>query len=118
MSDVFVHDFPYGANLQADGRTKFRLWAPAQETVSVALENGPILPMARTSDGWFEAVAVCSGGSRYRYRLADGTLVPDPASRFHRSWTRGIFGGTDSVARYFQEITPSFRRRPYQNRHR
>jgi maltooligosyltrehalose trehalohydrolase len=82
MSDVFVHDLQFGANLQADGRTKFRLWAPAQETVSVALENGPILPMARTSDGWFEATAVCGGGSRYRYRLADGTLVPDPASRF------------------------------------
>ena len=98
MSDVFVHDFPYGANLQADGRTKFRLWAPAQETVSVALENGPILPMARTSDGWFEAVAVCGGGSRYRYRLADGTLVPDPASRFQPDDVHGPSAVIDPCA--------------------
>ena len=98
MSDVFVHDFPYGANLQADGRTKFRLWAPAQETVSVALENGPILPMARTSDGWFEAVAVCGDGSRYRYRLADGTLVPDPASRFQPDDVHGPSAVIDPCA--------------------
>ena len=65
----------------ADGQTRFRLWAPAQETVSVAMEDGPIVPMARSPDGWFEATARCPAGTRYRYRLADGMLVPDPASR-------------------------------------
>ena len=62
-------------------RREFRLWAPAQETVSVAVEGGPILPMTRSPDGWFDAIAPCPAGTRYRYRLADGTLVPDPASR-------------------------------------
>src|SRR6202035_1911467 len=57
---------------------------PAQETVSVALEDGSILPMMQRSDGWFEAVVPCAAGSRYRYRLADGMQVPDPASR-HQS---------------------------------
>jgi maltooligosyltrehalose trehalohydrolase len=71
----------FGANLLGDGRTQFRFWAPAQESVSVALEGGPILPMTRSPDGWFEATAACPAGTRYRYRLADGTLVPDPASR-------------------------------------
>jgi len=71
----------FGANLLADGRTRFRLWAPAQETVSVAVEGGPLLPMTRSPDGWFDAVASCPAGTRYRYRLADGRLVPDPASR-------------------------------------
>ncbi|MEJ0019843.1 MAG: malto-oligosyltrehalose trehalohydrolase [Acetobacteraceae bacterium] len=71
----------HGACLLSDGRTRFRLWAPAQETVGVALENGPVLPMDRSPDGWFEAIAPCASGTQYRYRLADGMLVPDPASR-------------------------------------
>jgi maltooligosyltrehalose trehalohydrolase len=71
----------FGAVLQPDGQTRFRFWAPVQESVSVAIENGPVLPMARSSDGWFEAVADAPAGTRYRYRLADGMLVPDPASR-------------------------------------
>jgi malto-oligosyltrehalose trehalohydrolase len=58
----------------------FRLWAPAQETVSVAIEAGGLLPMRRSNDGWFEAVAPVPDGTRYRYRLADGLMVPDPAS--------------------------------------
>ena len=37
--------------------------------------------MTRSPDGWFEATAPCPAGTRYRYRLADGMLVPDPASR-------------------------------------
>ena len=71
----------YGAVRLESGETRFRLWAPAQETVSVAFEDGPLLPMARLADGWFEATARCAHGRRYRYRLADGLLVPDPASR-------------------------------------
>jgi maltooligosyltrehalose trehalohydrolase len=82
MSDRFAHELRFGATLLTDGRTRFRLWAPAQQSVSVVLEEGPVLPMAWSPDGWFEAVAPCSAGSRYRYRLTDGMLVPDPASRF------------------------------------
>ncbi len=37
--------------------------------------------MTRSPDGWFEAIGQAPAGSRYRYRLADGMLVPDPASR-------------------------------------
>jgi maltooligosyltrehalose trehalohydrolase len=81
MSDRFARNPPYGANLSPNGHAHFRLWAPAQETVSVALEGAPLLPMERSPDGWFEATVPCAAGARYRYRLADGTLVPDPASR-------------------------------------
>ncbi len=63
------------------GRVRFRLWAPAQETVSVAIEAGDLLPMARSPDGWFETDADVPAGTRYRFRLSDGLLVPDPASR-------------------------------------
>ncbi len=81
MKDRFSRNLPFGATVQDNGRTRFRFWAPAQETVSVALEDGPILPMTRSLDGWFEAVAPCVAGARYRYRLSDGTFVPDPVSR-------------------------------------
>jgi malto-oligosyltrehalose trehalohydrolase len=81
MSDRFAYDLLSGASVLDDGRTRFRFWAPAQEIVSVAIEDGEILPMTRWPDGWFEAVGSAPAGTRYRYRLSDGTLVPDPASR-------------------------------------
>jgi malto-oligosyltrehalose trehalohydrolase len=71
----------FGATRLDTGSVEFRLWAPAQETVSVAIEGGGLLPMRRSSDGWFEAVAPVPPGTRYHYRLADGLMVPDPASR-------------------------------------
>ena len=70
----------FGAKRMSDGSVRFRLWAPAQETVSVALESGALLPMQRSPDGWFEVTAPVEADARYRYRLADGLLVPDPAS--------------------------------------
>jgi maltooligosyltrehalose trehalohydrolase len=71
----------FGANLIAKDRTQFRLWAPAQTSVSVCIEGQEPLPMTSRPDGWFEATANCGAGSRYRYLLQDGTAVPDPASR-------------------------------------
>jgi maltooligosyltrehalose trehalohydrolase len=70
----------FGAKRLDDGSVRFRLWAPAQETVSVAIEAGDLLPMQRSTDGWFEATSKVPDGTRYRYRLADGLMVPDPAS--------------------------------------
>src|SRR5579871_5063106 len=81
MNDGFARDLPFGACLTSSTETRFRIWAPAQEAVTVALENGPIVPMERSAGGVFEATARCGAGTLYRYRLADGTLVPDPASR-------------------------------------
>ena len=98
MSNHFARDLRFGACLLADGRTRFRLWAPAQDAVSVALEGGPKLPMARSPDGWFEAVAPCAATSRYRYCLADGTLVPDPASRLQSDDLHGPSVVTDPRA--------------------
>ena len=71
----------FGANRLDDGQVRFALWAPAQDTVSVAMESGDLLPMKRTVGGVFEVVAPLPEGTRYRYRLADGLMVPDPASR-------------------------------------
>jgi maltooligosyltrehalose trehalohydrolase len=70
----------FGVTRLETGLVNFRLWAPAQETVSVAIEGGGILPMQRSADGWFSAVAPVPAGTRYHFRLADGLMVPDPAS--------------------------------------
>ena len=94
-----AHVMPHGAELKAGGGVRFRLWAPDVEQVGVALElregadeldgAGPsggrevILPMTALDGGWHELFAPgASAGSRYRYVLADGMRVPDPASRF------------------------------------
>jgi maltooligosyltrehalose trehalohydrolase len=72
--------YNFGAKRLDGGAVRFRLWAPAQETVSVAIEPGDLLPMQRSADGWFEATASVPDGTQYRFRLADGQMVPDPAS--------------------------------------
>jgi maltooligosyltrehalose trehalohydrolase len=75
-----AHDMPFGAAPRGDGQFAFRLWAPGEPRV--VLEVGEaIAPMARRDDGWHEIALAASPGARYRYRLADGVAVPDPASR-------------------------------------
>jgi maltooligosyltrehalose trehalohydrolase len=81
MPESALFEGRYGATRLGPTSVRFRLWAPAQEEVSVALENDRLLPMARSPDGWFETTADVPNGAAYRYRLSDGTLVPDPASR-------------------------------------
>ncbi|HEY6430996.1 MAG TPA: malto-oligosyltrehalose trehalohydrolase [Acetobacteraceae bacterium] len=71
----------FGPETSGDGRTRFRLWAPAQRQVGLAIEGAAPVPMQRRGE-WFEAVVPAGAGTRYRFRLDDGTLVPDPASRF------------------------------------
>ena len=80
MTNISVSAGEFGAKRLPGGEVHFRLWAPAQETVSVAIEGGGLLPMERSFEGWFEAVAAVPNGTRYQYRLSDGLMVPDPAS--------------------------------------
>jgi maltooligosyltrehalose trehalohydrolase len=72
---------PFGANVVESNRTRFRLWAPAQNKVSVAIDGRAPLAMTPREDGWFDVDADCGAGAHYRYILQDGTAVPDPASR-------------------------------------
>ena len=73
---------PHGAQWGVDG-TRFRLWAPAQARIDVVIEGRDPLQMSQAGQGWHElVVADAKPGSLYRFRLPDGLLVPDPASRF------------------------------------
>ncbi len=76
------HVMPFGAMLTRDG-VHFRLWAPGQERIDLHLEGGPVLEMSREEGGWHHLVTdQAQVGTRYRFRLADGLEVPDPASRY------------------------------------
>ncbi len=77
----FTHVLPFGATLLADGQTRFRLWAPSSETVSLDLDGQAPLPMQAEGGGWHELALTAPPGTRYRYRTQDGLAVPDPASR-------------------------------------
>src|ERR1700751_1712135 len=72
---------PFGANLTPPDRTRFRIWAPSQEKMAVAIADRPPLAMTRNDAGWFEVEADCGAGTRYKYVLANGAKVPDPAAR-------------------------------------
>ncbi len=81
---VRAHSMPFGAEVQPDGRVRFRLFAPKANEVKIAIE-GQREPLAMDSvgEGWHELVTdQASAGTLYRFVLPDGTQVADPASRF------------------------------------
>ena len=84
MPDTYrVHAMPHGAQWAAHIGTRFRLWAPAHDRIDLAVEGREPRPMESIGHGWHELVARdADPGTLYRFRLPDGTLVPDPASRF------------------------------------
>ena len=79
------HTMPFGAELLYNGRTRFRLWAPAARHVEICfLENDRelLFTMERQAEGWFELIPfVAQAGSQYLYRIDGGLCVPDPAAR-------------------------------------
>ena len=105
-----VHRNPQGAELQAGGGVRFRLWAPACEEVRVAFyapgEKGPadIVSMTAMPGGWhewFEPTA--RAGTRYQFVLPDGLRVPDPASRFQPEDVHGPSEVVDPAAYAWQD---------------
>ncbi|MGI4829030.1 MAG: malto-oligosyltrehalose trehalohydrolase [Janthinobacterium lividum] len=78
------HSMPFGAEVRPDGHVRFRLFAPAADRISVAIEGrSEPLPMTSFNDGWHELLTGQAGpGTLYRFVLPDGMQVPDPGSRF------------------------------------
>jgi malto-oligosyltrehalose trehalohydrolase len=74
----------HGAQVQANGSIRFRLWAPACQQVRLALEsNGTTIDMQAQGGGWHEVESSeATPGTLYRYVLPNGMRVPDPASNF------------------------------------
>jgi maltooligosyltrehalose trehalohydrolase len=83
----FKHAMPFGAQIDADGAARFRLWAPGASEVDIeisATQSRLGASMSKLGDGWFEtSVRELAPGARYGFRIDGGLLVPDPASRFN-----------------------------------
>jgi maltooligosyltrehalose trehalohydrolase len=82
---------PVGAEPVADGGVHFRVWAPDHKQLELVLDHGeaPVL-MEAEPGGYFSAYAASARpGTLYRFRLTDGTLAPDPASRYQPQGPRG-----------------------------
>lgn len=108
----FAHDLPFGAQIQSDGRVRFRLWAPGQDRVSLLIEQQEPLPLDRRRDGSFELTTeLARVGSRYAYQLSSGLRVPDPASRQQAESVHGPSLVVDPLA--YQWRSASWRGRPW-----
>jgi maltooligosyltrehalose trehalohydrolase len=97
MSEV-RRRFPAGAEIQPDGSTHFRVWAPEPRQIALRIERPDDKPhdiaLEREGDGYYSAlVADAIAGTRYRYVL-DGDALADPASRFQPD---GPFGPSEVV---------------------
>jgi maltooligosyltrehalose trehalohydrolase len=82
----FDRRLPIGAEVQPDGSTHFRVWAPEPKEVLLVIEPCRDQPkdvaMTPEPDGYYSVVVADVGhGHRYRFKL-DGELAADPASRF------------------------------------
>jgi malto-oligosyltrehalose trehalohydrolase len=108
---TFAHALPFGAELLADRHTRFRLWAPGIVGMTLEPEGHPPVAMQEEAGGWHVAEAACGAGTRYRYRLPDGTLVPDPASRLQDGDVHGASVVLDPRAHEWQ--FPHWRGRPW-----
>ena len=102
---------PFGANLTTPDRTRFRIWAPSQEKMAVAIADRPSLAMTRNDAGWFEVEADCGAGTRYKYVLANGAKVPDPAARAQSGDIHGSSIVVDPGSYYWRNRT--WRGRPW-----
>ncbi len=84
---------------------RFRVWAPTVTELSVQLEGQPTaLPMCAEADGWYSLNCERAGaGTRYRFRLPGGRLVPDPASRFQPLDVHGPSEIIDPMAYHWRD---------------
>ncbi len=71
----------WGARLNPDGTTRFRIWAPSVEKLSLQFQAEDPVPMHRHAGGWYELTVPAPSGTRYKFTLPNGLSVPDPASR-------------------------------------
>lgn len=79
----------WGAEYNADGSVRFRLWATGQQSITLRLAASEV-DMEPAGEGWFEAIVDnIEPGAVYDFVLADGSVVPDPASRAQKTDVNG-----------------------------
>lgn len=76
-----ANPYGFGAVLQPDGQTCFRLWAPQVPCVRLQLGNASLQTMTPVEEGFHELTCDAPAGTHYCFVLPDAGKVPDPASR-------------------------------------
>jgi malto-oligosyltrehalose trehalohydrolase len=108
----FAHAMDFGAQI-VEGGVRFRLWAPACESVELALEGDEErLQMQSVGEGWHELTTPrAQHASGYQFILPDGTHIPDPASRFQ---PRDVHGPSEVIDPHeYGWRNPSWTGRPW-----
>jgi maltooligosyltrehalose trehalohydrolase len=112
----FRHEMPFGAQVLADGRVRFRLWAPAVRQVGLCLESADgerIEPMVPQGSGWHElTTSRAAAGTRYRFDVGKDRRVPDPASRWQPDDVHGASEVVDPSA--YRWRTADWQGRPWE----
>jgi malto-oligosyltrehalose trehalohydrolase len=94
-------DYAHGPRAVRDG-VEFRLWAPAQLQVELQLGGEAPRRMRTLANGWHSLeVAGVAPGARYGFQLADGSVVPDPASRSQPDDVHALSAWVDTQALQF-----------------
>lgn len=89
-----MNQYSFGPVIEDDG-VLFRLWAPLSEAVLLEVDGGTPSAMERRDDGWFHLkIRGAAHGTRYRFHLPDGLIVPDPASRHQ---PEDVFGPSEVI---------------------
>lgn len=79
----------WGAEFIDANAVRFRVWATGQSRVTLRLGNLDA-EMKPIGEGWFEqVVSSVKAGAAYNFLLADGTVIPDPASRAQLTQVNG-----------------------------
>jgi maltooligosyltrehalose trehalohydrolase len=102
----------WGPRKSAPGQWQFRLWAPAQSSPVLEIDGAEPMAMTAREAGAFTAEAAAAPGSRYRFRLDDGLVIPDPASRAQSGGVHGWSVLIDPEAYAWQ--APEWRGRPWE----
>jgi maltooligosyltrehalose trehalohydrolase len=106
---------PFGATLQANGSTRFRLWAPGRIGITLELvgADGVVShAMQATDDGWHGVDLPDAGdGTRYRFRIDADLAVPDPASRCNPDDVHGTSQVVDAQRHVWRDT--NWRGRPW-----
>lgn len=101
----------WGPELREGADTRFRLWAPDREAVTLEIDGAPSVPMDRDGEGWFTTTAPAPAGTRYRFRLETDLAVPDPASRLQSG---GVHGWSVVVDPAFAWSATEWRGQPWE----
>ena len=101
-----VAGFRHGAFHPGDGRTRFSVWAPGAERVTLVVDDREVAVLGREHDGYHTAVADAPPGTRYRYLVDGRGPFADPASR---SQPDGVHGPSEVVERWSAEPSPTWR---------